>query len=116
MSHLDDTLKLSVRQGETLPLTVDIDDIAAVSVSIIVKEDPTDASSTIYESAAFSNQIADLTIESSQTGVPVGEYIYQITVIYSDGSVEKYPDTTNCDDDCQLPQFIVCEALDPGVS
>lgn len=107
---------LKVRQGATLPLTVEVDDAAAVSVAITVKETADDLTPLIYKSANFVALVADLTIDSDDTGVPEGDYIYQLTVVFSDGIIEKYPDPALCGDQCSFPDFIVCESLDPGVS
>jgi hypothetical protein len=108
---------LRVRQGATLPLTVEVDDETAVSVAITVKETADDLTPVIYNIANFDvNGVADLTIGSDDTGVPEGDYIYQLTVVFSDGTIEKYPDPALCGDNCTFPDFIVCESLDPGVS
>lgn len=107
---------LKVRQGATLPLSVEVDDAAAETVAITVKTTADDLTPVIYKIASFLNQVADLTIDSEDTGVPEGNYIYQLTVVYSDGTIEKYPDPALCGDQCSFPDFIVCESLDPGVS
>lgn len=107
---------LTVRQGATLPLTVEVDDATAVTVAITVKEDADDLTPIIYKIASFINGVADLTIDSDDTGVPEGTYLYQLTVTFSDGTIEKYPDPAFCGDSCTFPDFIVCESLDPGVS
>lgn len=118
--------QLKIRQGETLPLSVEDDDPTAETVTIIVKESVDDAVALISHSANFVDgstvdlplvaRVADLTLESEITGIPSGNYIYQLTVVYSDGAIEKYPDASTCEDECDFPEFIVCDALDPGVS
>lgn len=107
---------LTVRNGATLPLSVTIDDDTADSVTIIVKEAVNDSSYLITETANFVSGTADLTISAAQTNIEPGDYIYQLTVNYSNGAVEKYPDIANCDGDCEFPEFIVCDSLDLGVS
>lgn len=119
-------LLLKVRQGETLSLSVEEDDTSAETVTIIVKESVDDVSPLIYHTANFVNgstvglplvaRVADLTLDDGETGIPTGEYIYQLTVTYTDGLILKYPDASTCEDECDFPPFVVCDALDPGVS
>lgn len=111
-----DTIR--IRQGETEEFIVEIDDDLAESVSIIVKDLVSDVSPLIYESANFVDGVASLILEGSVTSIAVGDYIYQLTVVYSDGSVDKFPDPSvgDCGDECDFPEFIICAALDPGVS
>lgn len=107
---------LKVRQGATLPLPIEIDDASAQTVAITVKATANDLTPIIYNIANFVALVADLTIDSDDTGVPEGDYVYQLTVVFSDGTIEKYPDPALCGDSCTFPDFIVCESLDPGVS
>ena len=109
----------TIRQGETLPLTIeDTQDIpTAQTATIIVKLTVDDLVPTINKTAPFANGAADLTLAASDTGIPDGTYIYQITVVHSDGVIEKYPDADDCEDnECDFPTLTICKALDPGVS
>jgi hypothetical protein len=112
---------LSVRRGETLRLGVTADDDEAATVTITVKASAADLTPLMTATASFDEGVATLVIPDEDTLVAVGDYVYQLTVVYADGTVEKYPagnPNGDCEDgDCDLPAFLVCEALDaPEVS
>lgn len=101
---------LTTRKGATLPLTIKVDDITATMVEIFIKA--TVSGSVIFsKSAPFTDGEADLTMTDAETDtIPVADYIYQINVTYPD-KVEIYPDTTDCEEECGFPDFIVCASL-----
>jgi hypothetical protein len=103
---------MTVRKGATLPITVTNDEDGAVSALLTISKDD-----VIYKSksASFVDDVADLTLSTSDTDLPLGVYDYMITVTYDDGTVEKYPDTDACES-CTLPTLTVCEANDVVVS
>lgn len=105
---------LSVRREASLPLTITSDDLTANTVTLTVKASVDDISPLFTKTVSFNDSgVADLTLTPTDTDVPVGEYIYMLTVVYDDASVDKFPDTSNCEDDeCTFPEFIVCGALD----
>ncbi len=105
---------IRIRRAETLPLSLTTDQDGASTATLIVKLDEHDALPVITKTVSFSGRTADLTLSSLETAIESTTYIYQITVVYSDGSVGKYPDAgSGCaDDTCGFPEFIVCEALD----
>lgn len=107
---------ITIRNGASLSLQVNTDDDEAQSVAIIVKDTVNAASYLIFETANFTANVANLEISAAQTNITPGDYIYQLTVTNSDGTIEKYPDVANCDGDCDFPEFIVCDSLDLGVS
>jgi hypothetical protein len=71
---------LSVRRGATLDLPVVTDDDEALTATIIIKEDSTDLSTVFSKQADFIDGTADLTLSATDTLIPVGKYLYQITV------------------------------------
>jgi hypothetical protein len=104
---------LSVRKQATLPLTLIIDDgDDAISAKITISKDD-----VIYREvvAAVATSQADLTLDTSDTDLPLGIYDYMITITYTGGVVEKLPETDGCDD-CELPTLEICEANDVEVS
>lgn len=103
---------LSYRQGETLQLGFEGDDDAE-TVTIIVKATDDAANPSLIESASFVG--GEATIDTP-VDIADGSYIYQITYTYTDGTIEKYPSTVDCEGECEFPAFVVCVALDPGVS
>lgn len=107
---------ITTRNGATLSLQITIDDDTADTAILIVKSTVNSASYLIYETATFTDGVADIVVSAADTNIAPGTYIYQITVTYSGGVIEKYPDTENCDGDCDLPEFIVCDSLELGVS
>lgn len=107
---------ITIRNGESLSLQVNTDDTEAESVAILVKDTVNAASYLIYETATFTDKIANIEISASETNITPGDYIYQLTITNSDGTIEKYPDVSNCDGDCDFPAFIICDSLDLGVS
>lgn len=52
----------------------------------------------------------EATIFEEEVTIPVGEYKYQYTAIFTDGYVAKYPEINDCSTD--LPAFIVTDSLD----
>lgn len=105
--------KLTVRWGATLPLTLTNDEEGADTATLTVSLDD---SVVLTKTENFVGLQADLTLDASDTEITPAEYNYMITVVYDDGTVEKYPDTDNCID-CELPILEVCDTNDnPEVS
>lgn len=108
-------MDLSIRQGETLSLTITVDDLTADTVRFLAENGDGDS---IDETVNFStvDGVRTASIETNDTNLPIGDYEYMLTVTYDGGIVEKLPDS-NCDsEDCSLPTLTICEALDVGVS
>lgn len=109
---------ISIRRGETLNLEIESDDPTAQTVNLYVGIPETgevvlNVQATFQIIEAKANLVALLRVEANQSeAVPSGDYEYQLTVITGNGEVEKYPETSDCDDDCDLPKFIVKPALD----
>lgn len=107
--------KLTVRKGATLPLVLTMDDEDAVTAKLIVKEAVADVTPAITVEANFVDGEADLTIPATganSTDIDVGTYLYQITVTFEDGSIEKYPEFEDCDDDDDFPNLEILSSLD----
>lgn len=108
---------LQIRQGETLTLNIESDDALAESVRLVVKKENENA--VIDEVASFSvvDSKTVAVVETSDTNIPIGTYLYMLTITYSDGTIKKLPDASSCDDgDCTLPELTICEAIDLEVS
>lgn len=110
-------MDISIRQGETLILSTTNDDLTADTLQLIVT-DP-DNNVVINETANFTttNGVRGAEIRTDDTDLAVGDYTYMLVVTYEDGTIEKLPDTSDCEDDCSLPTLKVCESLSvPEVS
>lgn len=108
---------LQIRQGETLTLTVESDDISADTIRLVVRK--TNENPIIDIGATFATidgkRIA--TLETSDTIKTPGTYKYMLTIEYIDGTIKKLPDASLCEEgDCDFPELTICEALDLEVS
>lgn len=98
---------ITTRYGASVPLTVTIDDDEATTATIFIGMEG--ETPLIEKTAAFIDKVADVSLEPEDTEIPLDDYKYQINIEYSDGRLDKLPDS-DCDDG--LPTFIVLEALD----
>lgn len=107
---------ITIRQGETLELYVQIDDPQAHLVKLLVAKP--DLPPIITEIAYFTtlNGVRSAMITSDNTDHPIGDYEYMFVIIYTDDVVEKLPDSDCCDDECDLPTFTICKTIDEVVS
>lgn len=93
-----------IQQGETLRLTVTVEEEGAVTAELVA----TDGTITISKTASFDGMVADLT--TTDTDVPAGEYPYFIRITWDDGTVDVLGSKGDCDsDDCEQPIIKVCE-------
>ena len=100
----------SIRQGETLRLSVTVEEAGAVSAELFAYNDTDDFGSD----AEFEGLVAVLTTTIPEDQ-PTGDYEYYIRVFYDDGTSDVLPDSSNCDDGtCDLPIITVCELNQPG--
>lgn len=95
--------KISVRQGETFQLPVEIDDTTAQTVQLLVWNDTL---TIINETEPFNDGKA--TIDAGIITSDVGVYSYSVTITYSDGVVDILPDVNECTG-CDFPEFEICE-------
>ena len=104
---------MSIRWGATLPLTLTNDEEGAETATLNLSKDGV---LEFTKTVNFVGLVADLSLTALETEtLDVGEYDYMVTVVYDDGTVEKYPDTDGCDD-CSLPILEICVANDQGES
>jgi len=105
-------MNISIRRGETLELGITADDLTAQTVQMIVEDDD---GIIINETENFTTvdgkRVA--VIETNNTNHDLGEYEYMLTIVYADGTIEKLPDVTDCEE-CELPTLTICKSL--GVS
>jgi len=109
-------MDISIRQGETLILSTTNDDLTADTLQLLVAD--SDGNILINETANFTttNGVRGAEITTNDTDLDVGEYEYMLVVTYADGTIEKLPDVSDCED-CSLPTLTVCKALSvPEVS
>lgn len=108
-------MDLSIRQGETLSLTITVDDSTADTLRFLAENDDGDS---IDETVNFADVdgVRTAVVETNDTNIPTGDYEYMLTITYDGGIVEKLPDSDCESDDCTLPTLTICEALDVGVS
>lgn len=98
---------ISIRYGETVTMPFDSNGDYATADIFIGRPGET---FVLTKHITLTEGKGVFTLTSSDTQIPLGVYNYQINVENNDGAVEKYP-SPNCDG-CDLPKFIVCEALD----
>lgn len=105
---------ISIRRGETLELGIEADDTSAVSVQLVATNGDGDV--LIDETELFED--GEATIRTNDTLIPLGDYEYTLTIVYSDGAVDILPDPDDCDDECDLPKLTICKSNkpDPEVS
>lgn len=99
--------KIKIRYGETVTLPVDTASPLAESADIFVGK-PGEAY-TLTKNITLTDGVGVFEFSDEDTRLPLGTYNYQINVNTGD-AVEKYP-SPDCDD-CEFPEFVVCEALD----
>lgn len=105
-------MDITLRQGETLQIPVEADDLSAQTVQFQAVKD---GIIFIDETESFVDGKA--TIFTNDTLLEIGEYQYMLTITYSDGVIDKLPDPSAClNGDCELPQLIICQGVFPGVS
>lgn len=100
---------ITARYGESVPLSITIDDTTAISATIYIgleQEVP-----LITKTSAFVDGVADLSLNTDDTKIPLGTYKYQVNVVYEDDLLEKYPSPDSCEGS-DFPDFVVAEALD----
>lgn len=102
---------IKIRYGASLIQSVTIDNETAVSATFYVgKEGETPVITKVGNFELVENVMtANLTLEPEDTEIPLGEYKYQIDVLYEDGNISKFPAPTDCYSD--LPDFEVYESL-----
>jgi len=96
---------LVIRQGETLELSVKTDDDSATTVQLLATKE---GSTFIDKTEPFVNRVAVL--RTNDTIIPLGEYEYSLTVVYSDGFIDELPDTQDCEGDCDFPTLTICKS------
>lgn len=107
--------KLSVRRGATLPITLTLDDDNALQAELVVKQSVEDVEPTFVITDDVVDGVANLTISSENSDIEPGVYLYQVTITYSNGYIEKYPETLYCDEDDDIsgfPTLTIQESLD----
>lgn len=97
---------MQVRQGSQLPLQVNQGDSAATSVTIIMRNQETQAVYSV--TASYVDGVANLVLGSDQTSV-VGVYDYQFNENVDGEDPIIY--AMDCEGDCDFPTIEVCEAL-----
>lgn len=105
--------KLSVRRGASLPISLKLDESNALTAELIVKKSVTDVAPTFTVVSNVVAKVADLTITATNSDITPGDYLYQVTITYTDGNIEKYPETQDCDDDeVDFPILTIQPSLD----
>lgn len=104
---------LSGTQGATLPITVKVNPSEEPFTASILVKKTIDGVVEYTGTANFSSQgIADLTISADDTDdLDADEYLYQVTVVYGDGAISKFPGAEDCEGECEFPKLTICEKL-----
>lgn len=101
---------LVVRYGSNFDLSIEINDVTATSVTFYVGNEG--EVPVISVTSDFVEGVAYISMSQDDTRVPLGTYKYQISVYHAEHNKDyKYPTEEYCDG-CELPSFIVLEALD----
>lgn len=103
------TDNMQIRQGARLNFTIYQADPGSVSATFIAVF----GANIITDTVAYTNGEADFQFDSPDTDV-VGTYEYQINENFATGSPDIYPNTNDCDGDCDLPTLEICESLEAG--
>lgn len=95
----------TIDQGETLRLTVTVQEEGAVSAELVAIFE----TDSIVSNANFDGLVADLTTNVPDDQTP-GEYPYYIRITWDDGSVDILTKKSDCSDgNCPKPIITVCE-------
>lgn len=106
---MDNLNHMSIRSGARLSFSVEQADESSVSATFIAQNDD----ATISDTVAYVDGVANFTFGSPDTDT-VGVYEYQINENFASGSPDIYPNTDDCDGDCDLPTLEICESLSVG--
>ena len=104
---------INIRYGETLKLTTTLtSDFANLTSLTFFVGLPGDNIPLLSVPATLTATTAIVEVQSFI--LPLGEYSYQYTAIFDDGTIEKFPnvDCGCVTDECNLPTITVHEALD----
>lgn len=101
---------IETRYGASVDFSIAVDAMDAVQATLYVGK--LGETPVISKSTNFVDGVAFLNLDSNDTKVPVDEYFYQVSVIYSGtNQKKKFPEASTCEDG-ELPKFIVRPALD----
>lgn len=105
---------IKTRYGAAVHTKIVLDDEGLIDATFYVGQ--VGETPVIEKSFPFVDGVAFITLAPEDTRIPLSSdtinYKYQINVAYENGDIDKYPDPEECDDDGDLPEFIVVEALD----
>jgi hypothetical protein len=103
--------EISIRYGEEVTLPFDANDSTATEATLFVGKPGELPKITQPITLTGGNGVFELT--ETDTSIPLGEYKYQINVMFGSAGPEKYPnpDCDDCDEG-SFPTFSVHEALD----
>jgi hypothetical protein len=107
---------ITLRQGETLELSVTADDLTAITLQLLVADEDDSIVIDVTENFTTVDGKRIATIQTNDTNLPVGDYQYMLKLTYPDDVIEMLPDTASCDDDCSLPVLSICKSLSQEVS
>lgn len=99
---------INVRYGASLTLTATTDESTAETAILYIGKEG--MVPVIEKSANFINLVADISLSTEDTKVPLGNYKYQLDVLHSDGRLDKFPTPEDCPYG-DLPDFMVYESL-----
>lgn len=105
----DDNPNITVLWGESEDIMIMVTDTTAVTIEMIIKMADADAIS--LKTANFVDGVAQIELSPTDTKLDIGEYDYQMNITYSDGKIDKLSNF-DCNGECVMPKFTVCEALD----
>lgn len=100
---------MKIRAGARLNFTIEQADPESISATFIAVS----GNVTITDTVPYINGVANFQFDSPDTDV-VGTYEYQINENFASGSPDIYPNTDNCEGDCDLPTLVICESLEIG--
>lgn len=106
----------SIRRGQTYEETIIADDETAEEIQLLVSDD--EGTILINETATFADVDGKrtATITTNDTDHEVGVYKYMFWITYDGGLRLPLPNVDDCEGDCALPKFTICESITTEVS
>lgn len=105
--------EIKIRRGETFETSVQIEDSHALTAQFIVSKVGEPAVIDVTADFEVIDGVYTALISTPDTDIEEGTYKWMLTIEYDDGVIEKMPTPDCCDDECDLPDFIICETLEP---
>lgn len=91
--------------GETVPITIQAEDATSATLYIGEISNP-----LVTVTNVFTDGAADISAPAEDMEIPVGNYSYQVKLVFDSGDIRYFPDSS-CEE-CSLPTITVCPTID----